>query len=125
MPSDQLRSVISLEPEGDDFALSITDTGGATTQVKLTGGHVLALAQAALGYRQMIMSRLHQGALFVAPVKEVRAGWDGFGKNLLLEMRFEPSGNTFFEVSPKTAAEIADDLRDLLKTGPTSRLARQ
>jgi hypothetical protein len=123
--SDAVKSEISLVPDGDDFVLRIEANDRATSEMRLTGEHVLALAQAAPGYRQVIMSRLHRGALFAAPVQAFAAAWDGLGENILLEVRLVPSGNVIFEASPGNSRALADRLRELLGAGPSEQLTRQ
>lgn len=118
-------SRISLDPDGDDFTLRLTTASGDDTVISLSADNVLALAQAAPGYRQYIMSRRRPGALFVTPVLQPNAAWDSLGENILLEMKFAPSGNVIFEVSPENCRYMVVGLQKLLDDGPSSQLTRQ
>ena len=109
-----LKPEISLEPDGENFILRVEATDGPTQVVSLTAEQVLSLSQSAPSYRQDILSRLHAGALFASPLRGVGAGWDGFGKAILLDLKLSPSGNVIF-----------DGLRRLLADGPASPLTRQ
>ena len=115
---------ISLDPHGDGFVLRRTAESDET-KIVLSEEDVLLLSQSALAYRQDIMSRRHEGAVFATPVSQVNALWDALGENILVEMRFQPRGNIIFEVSPECSTSLVEKLRNLLADRPASELTRQ
>jgi hypothetical protein len=112
---------INLDPDGDGFVLR----RGSKLLANLTADDVLALAQAAPSFRQAIMSRLHQNAVFATPVARSQADWDALDERVLIQFEFLPSGMAVYELTPENCKIFSDRLRKLLAERPDAQLTRQ
>jgi hypothetical protein len=106
---------LSLDLEDDHFVLRRE----GRDLVTMSFGEVLALANAAPTYRQFIMSKMHDSAVFTTPVSKAGATWDALGEKILIQLEFEPNGTAIYEFSPQNCIELAKRLQQIAMVPPS------
>lgn len=106
---------LDLQPQGDDFVMSVEHANGTTTKVILTADQLLILAQSAPRFRDHILSKRHPSAgnidaVLATPVAQIGLNTDALEQEILLTMIGENRARLSYAVPEHLAQELVDKL---------------
>ena len=121
---------LTLQEDGNDFILSVTDEDGTVSQVRLTEAQMMTLSQSAPAFRERIVLRRspeggNVSAVVVTPISQIGVQPDSLGTSVLLTLQSTTQGRMVYALSPQIARLILEHLPASLAEIESAQPTRQ